>query len=71
MQRLLGLTAAAVLILCATLAHADQITGYVKNINTTKNTFVIGDEVFTAAPNNTVGTPVTDLKEGDKVTVIV
>jgi hypothetical protein len=70
MQRLLGLTAAAVLILCATLAHADQITGYVKNINTTKNTFVIGDEVFTAAPNNTVGTPVTDLKEGDKVTVM-
>jgi hypothetical protein len=70
MQRLFGLAAAIALILGATLAHADQITGYVKNINTTKNTFVVGDTVFTAAPNNTVGTPVTDLKEGDKVTVM-
>jgi cysteine rich repeat protein len=70
MQRLLGLAAATALILSATLAHADQITGYVRNINTTKNTFAVGDTVFTAAPNNTVGTPVTDLNEGDKVTVM-
>src|SRR5512132_1754686 len=56
-QRLLGLAAAIALILSATLAHADQITGYVRNINPTKNTFAVGDTVFTAAPNNTVGTP--------------
>jgi hypothetical protein len=70
MQRLLGLAAAFALILGATLAHADQITGYVKNINTTKNTFMVGDTVFVAAPNNTVGAKVKDLKEGDKVTIM-
>jgi hypothetical protein len=70
MQRLLGLAAAIALILGATLAHADEITGYVKNINTTKNTFTVGDTVFVAAPNNTVGPALTDLKEGDKVTVM-
>jgi hypothetical protein len=67
---LLGLVAAIALILSGTLAHADEITGYVKNINTTKNTFAVGDTVFIAAPNNTVGTPVTELHEGDKVTVM-
>lgn len=69
MQRLLGLAAAVALILGATLAHADQITGYVKNINATKNTFMVGDTVFTASPTNTVGTPLKDIKEGDKVTI--
>jgi hypothetical protein len=69
MQRLFGLAAGTALILSATLAYADSITGYVKNLNTTQNSFMVGDEVFNAAPNNTVGTPVDDLKEGDKVTV--
>jgi len=70
MQRVLGLVAAITLVLVATLAHADQITGYVKNINATKNTFMVGDTVFTAAPNNTVGAQLKDLKEGDKVTIM-
>jgi hypothetical protein len=69
MQRLLGLAAATALILGATLAHADQITGYVKNVNTTKHTFMVGDTLFVAAPNNTAGTPLKDIKEGDKVKV--
>jgi hypothetical protein len=70
MQRLLGLAAATALILGATLAHADSITGYVKNLDTAHNRFMVGDEVFNAAPNNTVGAPVDELKEGDKVTVM-
>ena len=69
MQRLLGLTAAA-LILSATLAHADEAIGYVKNLNTNQNSFAVGDTLFVANPNNTVGTPITDLKEGDKVRVM-
>jgi hypothetical protein len=69
MQRLLGPVVATALIAGATLAHADQITGYVADINTIKNTFVVGDTVFTASPTNTVGTPLKDLKEGDKVTI--
>jgi hypothetical protein len=70
MQRLLGLAAAIALILGATLAHADELTGTISHINTTKNTFTVGDQVFTAAPNNTVGVALKDLKEGDKVTVM-
>ena len=69
MQRLLGLVAAGALMLGPTLAHADQITGTVKNVDPVRNTFMIGDTVFTAAPNNTAGTPLSQVKEGDKVTV--
>ena len=70
MQRLLGLAAATALILGATLAHADSITGYVKNLDTAHNSFKVGDELFKAAPNNTAGASVDELKEGDKVTVM-
>jgi hypothetical protein len=30
---------------------------------------MVGDTVFTASPTNTVGTPLKDIKEGDKVTI--
>jgi hypothetical protein len=69
MQRLLGLAAATALTLSATLAHAESITGYITNINTNQNRFAVGDTLFNAAPNNSVGTPLDELKEGDKVTV--
>jgi hypothetical protein len=69
MQRLLGLAAATALILSATLAHADAITGYITNINNTQNRIQVDDALFTAAPNNTVGTSLDELKVGDKVTV--
>ena len=69
MQRLLGLAAAAALILSATLAHAAEITGYVTNINNTQSSFMVGDTLFTASPANTVGTALADLKQGDKVSV--
>jgi Cysteine rich repeat len=69
MQRLFGLAAAIALILGATLAYADSITGYVKNLDTAHNSFKVGDQLFNAAPNNTVGMSVDELNEGDKVTV--
>jgi Cysteine rich repeat len=69
MQRLLGLATATALILSATLAHAESMTGYITNINTTQNRLVVGETLFTAAPNNTVGTSIDELKPGDKVTV--
>jgi Cysteine rich repeat len=69
MQRLLGLAAATALTLSATLAHAESITGYVTNVNSTQNRFAVGDTLFNAAPNNTVGTPLDEIKAGDKVTV--
>jgi Cysteine rich repeat len=69
MQRLLGLAAATALILSATLVHAAEMTGYVNDINTTQNSLVVGDTLFTASPSNTVGTALADLKVGDKVSV--
>jgi hypothetical protein len=69
MQRLLGLVAAAALILSAELAHADEMTGYVRSINTTGGTFEVGDILFAASASNTVGTALEDLKQGDKVSV--
>jgi hypothetical protein len=69
MQRLLGPVAATALVLSATLAHADTITGYITNINHNQNRLEVGDTLFNASPNNTVGTPIDELKAGDKVTV--
>lgn len=69
MQRLLGPAAATALILSATLAHADTVTGYITGINHTQNRLEVGDTLFNAAPNNTVGTSLDELKAGDKVTV--
>ncbi len=69
MQRLLASAAATALILSATIALADTVTGYITNINHTQNRLAVGDALFNAAPNNTVGTPLDELKAGDKVTV--
>jgi hypothetical protein len=69
MYRMLGMTAAAVFALGASLAHAEDVTGAIENIDLTRNTFQVGDRVFTAAPNNTVGPTLEELKEGDQVTV--
>ena len=69
MYRMLGMAAAAVFALGASLAHAEDVTGPVENIDLTRNTFQVGDKVFTAAPNNTVGPTLEELNEGDQVTV--
>jgi hypothetical protein len=69
MKRLLGPAAATALIFSATLAYADTVTGYITNINHTQNRLEVGDTLFNASPNNTVGTPLEELKAGDKVTV--
>lgn len=69
MYRMLGMAAAAALILGAATAQADQVTGAVENIDLTRNTFEVEEKVFTASPNNTVGPTLEELKEGDQVTV--
>jgi hypothetical protein len=69
MYRMLGMAAAAVFGLGASLAHAEDLTGPIQNIDLTRNTFQVGDKVFTAASNNTVGPALEELKEGDQVTV--
>ena len=69
MYRMLGIAAAAVFALGTSMAQAEEVTGAVENIDLTRNTFTIGDKVFTASPMNTVGPTLEELKEGDQVTV--
>jgi hypothetical protein len=69
MRKFLGVGAAAALALMAHVAAADSVKGPISNINLTANTFMVGDKSFSAAPANTVGTKLSDLKEGDMVTV--
>jgi hypothetical protein len=69
MYRMLGMAAAAVFALGTSMAQAEEVTGAVENIDLTRNTFSIGDKVFTASPMNTVGPTLEELKEGDQVTV--
>ena len=67
MRRMLGLAAAAAMALSVSAASADEITGTVSNIDLTRATFVVDGRTFTADPNNTVGTKIEDLQEGDSV----
>jgi hypothetical protein len=69
MRKLLGVGTAVALALMAQVASADEVKGKISNINLTDNTFMVGDQVFSAAPANTVGDKLADLKEGDTVTV--
>jgi Cu/Ag efflux protein CusF len=69
MKRVLGAAAAAAFVLSVAAAHADEATGVITQINPTDNSFMIGDQVFTASPQNTVGPTIKELKVGDKVTV--
>jgi len=70
MQRILGVGAAAALVMMAGVAAADEVTGAVENIDLTAMTFQVGDKMFAASPENTVGVKLDELMDGDKVTVV-
>ena len=69
MYRMLTIAAAATLALGASLANADEVTGEITNIDLTDNTFEVQGTLFTASPTNAVGPDLSELKEGDEVTV--
>jgi hypothetical protein len=69
MRKLLAIGGAAALCLSAMAASADEVTGTISDIDLTRNTFMLEGKTFTASPNNTVGAKLSDLMEGDKVTV--
>ena len=69
MRRLLAFGGAAALALSAMAASADEVTGTITNIDLTANTFELEGKTFTASPTNTVGAKLSELKEGDQVTV--
>jgi hypothetical protein len=69
MRRLLAIGGALALGLSAMAASADELSGTISNIDLTRNTFMLEGKTFTASPTNTVGAKLSDLMEGDKVTV--
>ena len=69
MYRILPLAAASMLALGVSLAHGDEVTGEIMNIDLQQNTFEVEGVLFTASPMNTVGPDLSELKEGDEVTV--
>jgi hypothetical protein len=69
MRKLLAIGGAIALGLSAMAASADEVTGTISNIDLTRNTFMLEGKTFTASPTNTVGAKLSDLMEGDKVTV--
>lgn len=69
MQKILGFAAASALVLIAHGASADEVTGAISNIDLTANTFMVGDRTYAASPENTVGDKLSDLQEGDQITV--
>ena len=69
MYRILPLAAASMLALGVSLAHGDEVTGEIMNIDLQQNTFEVDGVLFTASPTNTVGPDLSELKEGDEITV--
>ena len=69
MRKLLAIGGAAALALSAMAASADELTGTITNIDLNRQTFELEGKTFTASPTNTVGAKLSDLMEGDKVTV--
>ena len=69
MYRMFGMAAAAALVLGAATAQAEEVTGAVENIDLTRNTFEVDGKIFTASDTNTVGPDLTELKEGEQITV--
>ena len=47
----------------------NKASGTISNIDLTRNTFQLEGKTFEASPTNTVGPKLSDLTEGDKVTV--
>jgi hypothetical protein len=71
MRKLLATGGAAALALSTMAASADELTGKISNINRNRNTFQIEGsyKTFTASPTNTVGPKLSELMEGDTVTI--
>jgi hypothetical protein len=69
MRKLLAVGGAAALALWALGASADNITGTISNIDLNRNTFQLEGKTYTASPSNTVGAKLSELKEGDRVTI--
>jgi glycosidase len=70
MRKSMSLAAAAALLVLAGSAHADEISGEIHNIDLTRNTFAVGDDVFQWSSMNSLGPKLEDLMEGQPVTVV-
>jgi hypothetical protein len=69
MRKLLASGWAAALALFTMAASADERTGKISDIDLIRNTFQLEGKTFTVSPTNTVGPKLSELMEGDKVTI--
>jgi hypothetical protein len=69
MRKLLAIGGAAALALSSMAASADELTGTISNIDLNRNTFQLEGKTFAASPTNTVGPKLSELREGDTVTI--
>ena len=70
MRRLVGVAAAAAVLVPAQTASADEASGEITNIDTVKNTFSVGDKTFQWSSQNSMGTKLDEVEEGDTVKVM-
>lgn len=70
MRRLVGVAAAAAVLVLAQTASADEASGEITNIDTVKNTFSVGDKTFQWSSQNSMGTKLDEVEEGDAVKVM-
>lgn len=69
LKYLRGGLAIAALVMVAGSANADSLTGDVESVDMTKATIVVGGVTFAMSPQNTVGTKISEIEEGDVVSV--
>jgi hypothetical protein len=69
MRKLLAIGGAAALVLSTMAASAEELTGKISNIDLNRNTFQLHGKTFTASPTNTIGPKLSELMEGDKVSI--
>ena len=69
MRKPLAVGGAAALALSAVAGSADELTGAISNIDLNRNTFELEGKTFRASPTNTVGPKLSELREGDTVTI--
>ena len=69
-MRLMKSAAVAGILACMIgAAKADEVVGRIDDINLIRNTITVGDKIFAMSPQNTVGSPIGELKKGDRVRI--
>jgi hypothetical protein len=69
MRMIRSVAVAGVLAWMIGAAAADELMGTIDDINTTRNTIIVGGRIFAVSPQNTVGLGIGELRVGDHVKI--